>query len=161
MYDLKVYGLLDMGLADVEPTLNTTIDSAVWKFNVRFQVSNLTSEFNVDANIENKIFIKHWKIQLLMTNCILKSNFVVDFQKQILLINTMHVESFENFQLVSETLTWPFNQIVSSIVKQEKFYLRHIIELSTQKFINMTLNRDFDLNKILNKIVSIQTSQFN
>lgn len=103
--------------------------------------------------MNNKIVIKHWQLMLLMERCQLLASFEIDFARQVLKINSMHLKSFDNFQLISETLSWPFNEIVSSIVNEEKYYIKNVIELNAQKYINMTLNQHFDLNAIMDKIM--------
>lgn len=128
-------------------------NASVWRFSSTLQVANLTAQFKVDANIHNKIVIKNWNLMLQMHRCLLQAAFEIDFQTQVLKINSMHIKSFDNFQLVSETLSWPFNEIVSNIVNQEKYYIRQVIELNAQKYINMTLNRNLNLNDILEKIL--------
>lgn len=128
--------------------------SSSWRFLTTLQVANLTSQFKVDANLNQKIIIRNWNLQLLMERCQLQLSFEMDFESQLLKINSIHLKSFDNFRLhSSEPLSWPFNEVVSSIVKEEKYYIRNVIELNAQKYINLTLSRGFDLNSIVDKIL--------
>ena len=131
----------------------TSQSSSSWRFTAILQVANLTAEFKVDANINNKIVVKNWQLMLLMERCMLHSSLEIDFNRQVLKIHSMHLKSFDNFKLISETLSWPFNEVVSSIVNEEKYYIKQIIELNAQKYINMTLSQHFDLNAIMDKIM--------
>lgn len=154
IYDLKIFGLKH--LQPLETKLLEDGDSgkpSQWRFTSILHVANLTAHFKVDANVNNKIVIKHWQLMLLMERCQLLASFEIDFAAQVLKINSMHLKSFDNFQLISETLSWPFNEIVSSIVNEEKYYIKNVIELNAQKYINMTLSQHFDLNAIMDKIM--------
>ncbi|KAJ6219363.1 hypothetical protein RDWZM_005175 [Blomia tropicalis] len=154
IYDLKVYGL-----ESLEPIFTKLLSddieiSSSWRFLTTLQVANLTSQFKVDANLNQKIIIRNWNLQLLMERCQLQLSFEMDFESQLLKINSIHLKSFDNFRLhSSEPLSWPFNEVVSSIVKEEKYYIRNVIELNAQKYINLTLSRGFDLNSIVDKIL--------
>jgi len=156
--DANIYGLKIYGLTDLKPISTKLVSNvsqiSTWRFTTMMMVANLSAQFKVDANMNDKIVIKNWKLALLMERCLLQTAFEIDFNAQVLKINSVHIKSFDNFQLVSEALSWPFNEIVSSIINQEKYYIKHVIELNAQKYINMTLNRHLDLNKIIEKIVS-------
>lgn len=154
-----MYGLRHIEPGDLQLESNHT--NQEMRFNLYLTVANLTSHFSVDANISDKIFIKNWKLIILMENVVLKANFVINLGKQLLVINHIRVKSFDNFRIMSEALSWPFNKIVANIVNEEKFYIRNMLELNTQKFINLTLNKDFDLNRIVAKILARQYKRSN
>src|SRR5690606_35610340 len=80
VYELRIYGLNEIEPVDVTllPTTNS-LDSSLWRFGVIFHVANLTTVFKVDANMKNRVYIKNWKLTLMMERCLFRASFVVDF----------------------------------------------------------------------------------
>uniref|UniRef100_A0A6P6YHH2 Uncharacterized protein LOC113798393 n=1 Tax=Dermatophagoides pteronyssinus TaxID=6956 RepID=A0A6P6YHH2_DERPT len=152
IYDLKIYGLDEIVPIKESIQMLNSLESSIWTFNQTFYVMNITANFQADINMDEKFFIKQWNLAVQIEQCKFHSQFVLDFNQQRLFTNSLRIKSFENFRLISESLTWPFNEIVSMIVRKEKHFIRQIIEEYSEKYLNMTLNNTVDMNSILEKI---------
>ena len=150
---MKIYGLKDLKPVETKLLPDIGDRQSSWRFKTTLHVANLTATFKVDANLNNKIVIKHWQLSLLMERALLQCSLEIDFTRQLLHIQNFQIKSIDNFKLLSESLSFPFNEIVSSIVNQEKYYIKNVIELNLVKFVNLTLGKNFDLNAIIDKIM--------
>lgn len=156
IYDLKIYGLKDLKAIDTKllPDRAGASGDSNWRFTASLSVANLTASFKVDANLNNKIVIKRWALSLLMERAQLQCTLEIDFTAQVLKIDNFQIKSIDNLKLISESLSWPFNEVVSSIVNTEKYYIKNVIELNLVKFVNNNiLSKHFDLQSILEKIM--------
>lgn len=156
--DLRIYGLEQLE-ADMDSlSLLSHYDSSVMKFNLKLTVSNLTAQFKVDANLQDKLYVNDWSLSLEIENCAFSSTLMFDFASRSLMIASYYIKSMDHFRIRTHSLTWPFNEIVTSIIQKEKSYLKNVIEMNVQKYINLTLNNRFNLNLIFKEILDKQAS---
>lgn len=156
VYELKIYGLDEIEPVKESIEMENSLESSIWAFNMTFYAANITADFMADVNMDGKIFVKKWKLIIRIEQCRFRAGFTLDFSRQFLFTNSFQIKSFGDFKLISEPLTWPFNEIVSNIVQQEKYFIRDIIQLYSQKYLNMTLSNNYDINSILQKIFDDQ-----
>lgn len=155
----EIPGMIIYGIDEIKP-LKTSIEftgkleAPIWDFNVTFYSPNITTEFTIDVNVNERVFIKQWTLTIIIERCLLSSGFIVRFDTEKLLITSFQIKSFKDFKIISEPMTWPFSEIVSNIIRKEKFFIKNAIEIFSQKYINMTLSNYFDLNLTLKKIAN-------
>ncbi|UXI19481.1 dynamin [Sarcoptes scabiei] len=154
----NIYELRIVGLDEIKPIPSSIhfvdhFDSPIWNFNLTFLTSNISIDFKVDVDIDGKIFVRNWNLTIKIEDCHFRSGFRLDFDQQILSIKLFKIKSFGDFRLHSEPLSWPFTEIVSRIIEQEKLFIRNIIENYLEKILQQTINDNhFDLDNILRKI---------
>lgn len=158
IYGLEIYGFKDIEVLDTKLVATAKDENEdIWKFNSKLMVANLTIVFKVNANLGERLFINNWQLVLLIERCTFSTNFLLDFGRQQLSISSFYIKTFDNFRLAShEPLTWPFNDVVAGIISREKYYLKHVIELNVQKYINLTIDRRLDLKTLVDKILRRQ-----
>ncbi|OTF75360.1 hypothetical protein BLA29_004259 [Euroglyphus maynei] len=156
VYELKIYGLDEIEPMKESIEMENSLESSTWSFNITFYAANITADFKANINMDEKIFVKQWNLGIRIEQCTFRAEFTLDFNHQLLFSNSFQIKSFGDFKLISQSLQWPFNEIVSNIVQQEKHFIRHIIELYSQKYLNMTLSNNYDMMSILQKIFNDQ-----
>jgi hypothetical protein len=122
-----------------------------WSINTNLSISNITAEFKVDAKLINRVFVKGWKLHVLIQKCFLNAILLFEESTKMLTISSLTVYSIEGFRLQTENLSWPFNEVVAQILDRQKEQFKSLITDNAHKYMSETL-KSINVTQIIDKM---------
>jgi hypothetical protein len=123
-----------------------------WSINTNLSISNITAEFKVDAKLINRVFVKGWKLNVLIQKSFLNAILLFEETTKMLTISSLTVYSIEGFRLQTENLSWPFNEVVAQILDRQKEQFKSLITDNAQKYMSETL-KSINVTQIIDKMM--------
>lgn len=144
-----------MGLSNVIRNGSVVILSSKlkskWLINASLSISDMRADFRVDAKLINRIFVKGWRLEAIIKRCLLDVVLILDAKSKMLEISSLTVQSIEGFQLKTEKLSWPFNEVVSQILDREQERFKLIISENAERYMQEAL-KVINVSQIINKM---------
>ena len=140
LHSIKLTGLTNISRNDsVVIEMLSEKQNRVWMLTTELLIRNIKSEFKVDAELLNRIFIKEWQLESNIKSISLKLRIEFDLIDKMLNINSLNVKSINGFNLKSEQLSWPFNEILTQILNNQSKLFKEIISKNAQIYMEKAL----------------------
>jgi hypothetical protein len=151
----KIYELTLTGISNIKRNgsvmLHLNSKMKTWSINTNLFINNITAEFKVDAKLINRVFVKGWKLNVLIQKCFLNASLLFEETTKMLTISSLTVYSIEGFRLQTENLSWPFNEVVAQILDRQKEQFKSLITDNAHKYMSETL-KSINVTQIIDKM---------